>query len=69
MLDLRSPTTREAPALFLKIKINANGNSLVAQWSGFRALTAEGPGSIPGRGTKIPQVTRRGQEKRKEKKN
>ena len=35
------------------------GNSLVVQWLGLRALNAEGPGSIPGWGTKIhkPQGT------------
>ena len=27
----------------------------MVQWLGLRALTAEGPGLIPGRGTKIPQ--------------
>ena len=29
------------------------GNSLAIQWLGLCGLTAEGPGSIPGRGTKI----------------
>ena len=33
------------------------GNSLVVQWLGLRALTAEGPDSLPGRRTKIPQVS------------
>ena len=32
------------------------GNSLAIQWLGLHALTAKGPGSIPGWGTKIPQV-------------
>ena len=41
------------------------GNSLVVQWLGLHALTAEGPGSIPGRGTKIPQATWYGQKKKK----
>ena len=31
-------------------------NSLVVLWLGFCASTAEGLGSIPDRGTKIPQV-------------
>ena len=31
-----------------------NRNSLVVQWLGLRAFTAEGPGSIPGGGTQIP---------------
>ena len=29
------------------------GNSLDVQWLELRALTAEGPGSIPGRATKV----------------
>ena len=29
----------------------------MVQWLGLGASTAEGPGSIPGRGTKIPQAT------------
>ena len=32
------------------------GNSLVVQWLGLYSFTAKGQGSIPGRGTKIPQV-------------
>jgi len=32
------------------------GTSLVVQWLGLGGLKAEGPGSIPGRGTKIPQA-------------
>ena len=35
------------------------------QWLGLGAFTAEGPGSIPGQGTKIPQATWRGQKKKK----
>lgn len=27
------------------------GNSLAVPWLGFHALTAEGPGSVPGQGT------------------
>ena len=30
------------------------GNSLAVQWLGLPASTAEGPGQIPGQGTKIP---------------
>ena len=37
------------------------GNSLVVQWLGLIAFTAEGPGSFPGRGTKIPQAAQCGQ--------
>ena len=32
------------------------GNSLVVQWLGLGTFTAKGPGSVPGRGTKIPQA-------------
>ena len=36
--------------------LNIQGiNSLVVQWLGLCAVTAEGLGSIPGQGTKIPQ--------------
>ena len=45
------------------------GNSLVVQWLGLHALTAEGPGSIPGQGTKIPQATGCGEKKKKNLKN
>ena len=41
------------------------GNSLLVQWFGLIALTAEGLGSIPGQGTKIPQATWHKQRKRK----
>ena len=37
------------------------GTSLAVQWSGLRASTAEGPGSIPGPGTRIPQAAWHGQ--------
>ena len=37
------------------------GNSLAVHWLGFRTFTAEGAGSIPGRGTKTPQAARSGQ--------
>ena len=40
-------------------------NALAVPWLGLEAFTAEGPGSIPGRGTKIPQTTQYSQEKRK----
>ena len=41
--------------LKLHIKI-CEGNSLAVQWLGFHTVTAEGPGSIPGQGTTIPQA-------------
>ena len=33
------------------------GTSLAVQWLGLHTSTARDPGSIPGRGTKIPQAT------------
>ena len=43
------------------------GNSLAVQWLGLHAFTARALGSIPGRGTKIPQATRRSQKKKEKK--
>ena len=40
----------------LTFKINQVGNSLVVQWLGLGTFTDMGLGSIPGRGTKIPQT-------------
>ena len=34
------------------------GNSLAVQWLGLCTFIAKGTGSIPGQGTKIPQVVR-----------
>ena len=42
------------------------GNSLVGQWLGLCAFTAEGPGSIPAQGTNIPQAMWYGGKKKKE---
>ena len=39
-------------------------NSLLVQWLGPLAFTAEGLGSIPSWGTKIPQAMRHGQRKK-----
>ena len=39
-------------------------NSLVLQWLGFCTFTAEGIGSTPGQGTKIPQASRHDQKKK-----
>ena len=36
------------------------GEFPVVQWLGLRTFTAEGLGSIPGQGTKIPQAVQRG---------
>ena len=46
-------------------KILLSGTSLAVQWLGLCALTAEGPGSIPGQGTKIPQASRCSKKKKK----
>ena len=43
----------------------AIGNSLAVQWLGLRASNAEGTGSIPGLGTKIPQSNQHSQKKKK----
>ena len=44
-------------------------SSLAVQWLGLCAFTAVGLGSIPGRGTKIPQAMQCGQKKKIKKKN
>ena len=41
------------------------GNSLVVEWLGLHAFTAEGAGLIPGWGIRIPQATQRGQKEKK----
>ena len=46
-------------------KNNFPRNSLVVQWLGLSAFTAEGPGSIPGWEMKIPQAVWWGQPKTK----
>ena len=45
-----------------------SGNSPAVQWLGLHACIARGTGSIPSRGTKIPQATHCGQKIRKRKK-
>ena len=42
------------------LKIGVLGNSLEVQWSGFHDFTAEGLGSIPDWGNKIPQAVQCG---------
>ena len=42
-------------------QLEIGGNSLAVQWLGLRAFTAEGTGSIPGRGVKIPQAVQHSQ--------
>ena len=56
--------------LFIQFfKVVNTGNSLVVKWLGLCAFTAKGLGSIPGRGTKIPQATRRNLKRKKKCKN
>ena len=52
----------------LYYKIGFVGNSLTVQWLGLHAFTAEGTGSVPGWGTKIPQAVWCSQKKEKRKK-
>ena len=49
----------------VKFKIHFGGNSLEVQWLELCAYIAEGPGSIPGWGAKIPQAARHSQKKKK----
>ena len=51
----------------LYLKTGRKGNSLAVQWLELRTCTAEGPGSILGQGTKIPQAAPRGQKNWKKK--
>ena len=44
------------PCLLEAVKDKTARNSLAVQWLGLQAFTAEGVGSIPGWGTKIPQA-------------
>lgn len=44
-------------ALDTPFKIRSPGTSLTVQWSRLRTSSADGSGSIPGWGTKTPQVT------------
>ena len=48
------------------IKTTGLGNSLVVQWLGCHPFTAEGPGPVLGRGTKVLQTTCFGQKKRQQ---
>ena len=45
----------------------AQGSSPAAQWLALCDFTAQGPGSIPGWGTKILQATQSSQKKKKKK--
>ena len=46
---------------------SGTGTSLVVQWLRLHTSNAEGVGSIPGWGTKIPHATQWGQKKKKPK--
>jgi len=50
------PLSRGTAVIFQRSLIRKSqiGKFLVIQWLGLHALTAEGPGLIPGLGTKIP---------------
>ena len=48
-----------------KIWTNNCGNSLAVQWLGLHAFTAEGLGSVPGGGAKMPQAAQYSQKKRR----
>ena len=54
-------------SLNFKSQFKYPGKSLVVQWLGFCTFTAEGPGLIPGRGTKIPQAAWCCQKKKRKK--
>ena len=51
-----------------ELRVSRAGNSLAVKWLGFHwtlAFTAEGAGSIPSRGAKIPQATWSSQKNKK----
>ena len=54
-------------SLHSSIRRTSHGNSLPIQWLGPHDLTWEGPASIPGQGTKIPQVKHSSGQKKKKK--
>ena len=60
------------PGVYSVKKKQQAGTSLVIRWLGLRTSTAQGMGSIPGRGTKIPHakcsVAKKLKKKKKEKK-
>ena len=51
----------------ISLEYGSVGNILAVQMLGLHDLTAEGPGSIPGQGTKIPQAACLGQKKKEKK--
>lgn len=63
-LDKARPRWVEQSASFSQFRNILRGNSLVVQWVGLRILTARGPGSVLGWGTKILQTMQHGQKKK-----
>ena len=55
---------RELKTFYCKM-LPLGWNFLAVQWLGLHASTAEGMGSIPGQGTKIPHAVRYGLRKKK----
>ena len=55
----------QAPFCVLHLKNQVPGNSLAVQWLGLHTFMAEGAGSTPGQGTKIPQASQCGQNNKK----
>ena len=49
----------------MSLAVGVGGTSLAIQWLGVFPFTAEGVGSIPGQGTKIPQVAHAAKKKKK----
>ena len=58
---------QEADSLVLPVRKRKPtlGRSLAVGWLGLGTLTAEGPGSIPGQGTRVPQARQWGQKESK----
>ena len=48
----------------MSLAVGVGGTSLAIQWLGVFPFTAEGVGSIPGQGTKIPQVAHAAKKKK-----
>ena len=42
--------------MYFSCFLRLSGNALAVQWLGLCALTAKGPSSVSGQGTKIPQA-------------
>ena len=56
MEEVMSTKQNEKEQRKISGKRDVRGNSPAVQWLGYRVLIAEGLGSTPGWGTKIPQV-------------